>query len=243
MEKRLWRTAHSKTMTSIECPLCSTGMGTSSRAQRTHCEAVFKPNKSTGRHFKPVGWSFPINDHQLPPAATSHQRHSWELRGIKTTKPNKPSQIPAANCPLRPPTAGITKAAPPPLPFAARSPTGPHSGLRTRDSIPDSMIDNSRFEIEIETQAQHTTERSTSTTRPHMQKRSEVVSEGGRCCMCARCVITEHLVDRRRSPVVCTAACACVVVDRDHPSTGQLGSTADVPEARSAALIYAGAPV
>jgi hypothetical protein len=30
---------------------------------------------------------------------------------------------------------------------------------------------------------------------------TEAVSEDGRCCMRARCVITEHLADRRKSPV------------------------------------------
>jgi hypothetical protein len=49
--------------------------------------------------------------------------------------------------------------------------------------------------------------------------------------MRARCVITEHLGDRRKSPVWSTEA------------TYPLGSTAGVPEERSAALIYAGAPV
>jgi hypothetical protein len=53
----------------------------------------------------------------------------------------------------------------------------------------------------------------------------------GRCCMRARCVITEHLAGRRKSPVWSTGA------------TYLLGSTAGVPEGRSAALIYAGAPV
>jgi hypothetical protein len=54
----------------------------------------------------------------------------------------------------------------------------------------------------------------------------------GRCCMRARCVITEHLGDRRKiSPVWSTEAIYI------------LGSTAGVPEGRSAALIYAGAPV
>jgi hypothetical protein len=37
---------------------------------------------------------------------------------------------------------------------------------------------------------------------------TEAVSEDGRCCMRARCVITEHLADRRKSPVS--------VVDRGH---------------------------
>ena len=53
----------------------------------------------------------------------------------------------------------------------------------------------------------------------------------GRCCTRARCVITEHLGDRRKSPVWSTEAIYL------------LGSTAGVPEERSAALIYAGAPV
>ena len=60
---------------------------------------------------------------------------------------------------------------------------------------------------------------------------TDAVSEDGRCCMRARCVITEHLGDRRKSPVWSTGA------------TYLLGSTAGVPEGRSAALIYAGAPV
>jgi hypothetical protein len=53
----------------------------------------------------------------------------------------------------------------------------------------------------------------------------------GRCCTRARCVITEHLGGRRKSPVWSTEAIYI------------LGSTAGVPEERSAALIYAGAPV
>jgi hypothetical protein len=60
---------------------------------------------------------------------------------------------------------------------------------------------------------------------------AEAVAEDGRCCMRARCVITEHLAGRRKSPVWSTEA------------TYLLGSTAGVPEARSAALICAGAPV
>jgi hypothetical protein len=60
---------------------------------------------------------------------------------------------------------------------------------------------------------------------------TEAVTEDGRCCMHARCVITEHLADRRKSPVWSTEA------------TYLLGSTAGVQEERSAALIYAGAPV
>jgi hypothetical protein len=35
---------------------------------------------------------------------------------------------------------------------------------------------------------------------------TEAVSEGGRCCMRARCVITEHLADRQKSPVWSTEA-------------------------------------
>jgi hypothetical protein len=50
-------------------------------------------------------------------------------------------------------------------------------------------------------------------------------------CTRARCEITEHLGDRRKSPVWSTEAIYL------------LGSTAGVPEGRSAALIYAGAPV
>jgi hypothetical protein len=53
----------------------------------------------------------------------------------------------------------------------------------------------------------------------------------GRCCTRARGVITEHLGDRRKSPVWSTEAIYL------------LGSTAGVPEERSAALIYAEAPV
>jgi hypothetical protein len=60
---------------------------------------------------------------------------------------------------------------------------------------------------------------------------TEAVSEDGHCCMRARCVITEHLADRRKSPVWSTKA------------TYLLDSTASVPEGRSTALIYAGAPV
>jgi hypothetical protein len=62
---------------------------------------------------------------------------------------------------------------------------------------------------------------------------TEAVAEDGRCCMRARCVITEHLADRRKSPVWSTEA----------EATYLLGSTAGVPEGRSAALICAGAPV
>jgi hypothetical protein len=54
----------------------------------------------------------------------------------------------------------------------------------------------------------------------------------GRCCIRARCVITEHaehLADRRKSPVWSTEV------------TYLPGSTTGVPEGRSAALIYAGA--
>jgi hypothetical protein len=60
---------------------------------------------------------------------------------------------------------------------------------------------------------------------------TEAVAEDGRCCMRARCLITEHLGDRRKSPVWSTEATYLPV------------STAGVPEERSAALIYAGAPV
>jgi hypothetical protein len=64
---------------------------------------------------------------------------------------------------------------------------------------------------------------------------TEAVAEDGRCCIRARCVITEHLADRRKSPVWSTEA------------TYLLGSTAGVPgerpAGRSAALICAGAPV
>jgi hypothetical protein len=60
---------------------------------------------------------------------------------------------------------------------------------------------------------------------------TEAVPEDGRCCMRARCVITELLADRRKSPVWSTEA------------TYLLGSAAGVPEERPAALICAGAPV
>jgi hypothetical protein len=60
---------------------------------------------------------------------------------------------------------------------------------------------------------------------------TEAVAEDGRCCMRAHCVVTEHLAGRRKSPVWSTEA------------TYLPGSTAGVPEGRSAALIYAGAPV
>jgi hypothetical protein len=66
--------------------------------------------------------------------------------------------------------------------------------------------------------------------RPHMQKRRRPLRANGRCCMRARCMITEHLADRRKSPVWSAEA------------TYLLGSTAGVPEGRSTALIYAGAP-
>jgi hypothetical protein len=59
----------------------------------------------------------------------------------------------------------------------------------------------------------------------------EAVAEDGRCCTRARCVITEHLGDRRKSPVWSTEAMYL------------LGSIAGLPEERSAALICAGAPV
>jgi hypothetical protein len=39
-----------------------------------------------------------------------------------------------------------------------------------------------------------------------MQKWSEAVAEDDRCCMRARCVITEHLAGRRKSPVWSTEA-------------------------------------
>jgi hypothetical protein len=61
---------------------------------------------------------------------------------------------------------------------------------------------------------------------------TEAVAEDGRCRMRARCVITEHLADRRKSPVWSTEATYLLG-----------GSTAGVPEERSTALIYAGAPV
>ena len=65
---------------------------------------------------------------------------------------------------------------------------------------------------------------------------TEAVAEDGRCCTRARCVITEHLGDRRKSPVWSTEAIylptGCVV----QPPVCRKGE-------RSAALIYAGAPV
>jgi hypothetical protein len=61
----------------------------------------------------------------------------------------------------------------------------------------------------------------------------EAVAEDGRCCMRARCVITEHLAGRRKSPVWSTEATYL-------PGST---STAGVPEERPAALICAGAPV
>jgi hypothetical protein len=58
---------------------------------------------------------------------------------------------------------------------------------------------------------------------------AEAVADDGRCCMRARCVITEHLAGRRKSPVWSTEA------------TYLPDSIAGVLEGRSAALIYAGA--
>jgi hypothetical protein len=63
----------------------------------------------------------------------------------------------------------------------------------------------------------------------------EAVAEDGHCCMRARCVITEHLADRRKSPVWSTEAIYIYILG--------MHSTAGVPEERPAALIYAGAPV
>jgi hypothetical protein len=61
---------------------------------------------------------------------------------------------------------------------------------------------------------------------------TEAVAEDGRCCMRARCVITEHLAGCRKIPVWASTQVTYLP-----------GSTAGVPEERSAALIYAGAPV
>jgi hypothetical protein len=56
----------------------------------------------------------------------------------------------------------------------------------------------------------------------------------GRCCMRACCVVTEHLADRRKSPVWSTEAIYLLVI---------VQPVCRVPEERSAALICAGAPV
>jgi hypothetical protein len=64
---------------------------------------------------------------------------------------------------------------------------------------------------------------------PHMQKGlGELVAEDGRCCMRARCVVIEHLGDRRKAKPR--------VVDRGRISTGICRR-----EERPAALIYTGA--
>jgi hypothetical protein len=60
---------------------------------------------------------------------------------------------------------------------------------------------------------------------------TETAAEGGCCCMRVRCVVTEHLADRRKKNVW------------SIEPTYLLGSTAGVPEKRSAALICAEAPV
>jgi hypothetical protein len=73
--------------------------------------------------------------------------------------------------------------------------------------------------------------RTRSTKHEAAHEETEAVAEDGRCCTRARCVITEHLGDRRKSPVWSTEAIYL------------LDSTAGVPEKRSAALIYAGASV
>ena len=73
--------------------------------------------------------------------------------------------------------------------------------------------------------------RTRATKHEAAHEETEAVAEDGRCCTRARCVITEHLGDRRKSPVWSTEAIYL------------LGSTAGVPEERSAALIYAGASV
>jgi hypothetical protein len=73
-------------------------------------------------------------------------------------------------------------------------------------------------------------------TRWHIHGEAEAVADrwDGRCFMRARCVITEHLGDRRKKNVWSTEAAYLLVL---------LGSTAGVPEGRSAALIRAGEPV
>ena len=73
--------------------------------------------------------------------------------------------------------------------------------------------------------------RTRATKHEAAHEETEAVAEDGRCCTRARCVITEHLGDRRKSPVWSTEA------------TYLLGSTAGVSEGRSAALFCAGAPV
>jgi hypothetical protein len=74
--------------------------------------------------------------------------------------------------------------------------------------------------------------RTRATKHKAAHEETEAVAEDGRCCTRARCVTTEHLGDRRKSPVWSTEAIYL------------LRSTAGVmPEERSAALIYAGAPV
>jgi hypothetical protein len=73
--------------------------------------------------------------------------------------------------------------------------------------------------------------RTRATKHEAAHEETEAVAEDGRCCMRTRCLITEHLAGRRKSPVWSTEA------------TYLPGSTAVVPEGRSAALIYAGAPV
>jgi hypothetical protein len=69
-------------------------------------------------------------------------------------------------------------------------------------------------------------------TRPHMQKRGRSLRTAVAACARAVRVITEHLADRRKSPVGWSTE-----------GTYLPGSEAGVPEERSAALIYAGAPV
>jgi hypothetical protein len=73
--------------------------------------------------------------------------------------------------------------------------------------------------------------RTRATKHEAAHEETEAVAEDGRCYTRARCMITEHLGDRRKSPVWSTEAIYL------------LRSTAGVPEERSAALIYAGAPV
>jgi hypothetical protein len=78
-------------------------------------------------------------------------------------------------------------------------------------------------------------ERATKHEAAHAE--TETVAEDGRCCMRARALCdhraprTSHLAGRRKSPAWSTEA------------TYLPGSTADMPEERSAALICAGAPV
>jgi hypothetical protein len=53
--------------------------------------------------------------------------------------------------------------------------------------------------------------RATKHEAAHAHAETEAVAEDGRCCMRARCVVTEHLADRRKAKPR--------VVDRGHIST------------------------